>query len=218
MARKSKNQISIPKGQRIKNRFLQVETDYNILSQMTTQQKIEQAQALAKRANQRLKELEKHNLDNDTWAYGKAQKYLKQQDRTRFYGGKKYNSVHDLNRQLQELTYFINARSSTISGINAMNKQRYETFKKNHGNIDISHYKDFYDFLGSEQFKGLMKMLPSNEVMDDFAQALEQGTTLDEIEKQYAEYMNNDITFEKVQEKYNRAKWQLAQNGSGLLK
>ena len=61
-------------------------------------------------------------------------------------------------------------------------------------------------------------MLPSNEVMDDFAQALEQGTTLDEIEKQYAEYMNNDITFEKVQEKYNRAKWQLAQNGSGLLK
>lgn len=193
-------------------------TDYNVIKDMTREEKTQLAKQLAKRANVRLSTLEKHDLDNDTWAYGKASRYLRNQDRIRFYEGKKYNSERELNRQLQELTYFLNAKSSTIRGIKQMEKERYATFAKNH-ELDKSHMEDYYTFLQSEQFGLLRRTLDSETLFDDLSLALQQGVDLETLEKQYAEYTNTNITFEKVQEKYNRAEWQLAQtNGGKLLK
>ena len=208
-------------------------TDYNEIRKLSFNQKVELSKKLAKRANVRMKNLEVHNLDNDAWAYGKAKRYLsKQFGKQRFYEGKIFDSTSELNRHLQELTYFLNAKSSTIKGIKEMNQQRYETFAQNHNLVDklskqdkksrtetIKKYMNsFYEFLSSPQFKDMRKRLASDQLMDDFALALEQGYTLEEIQQQYFEEQTTEITFEKVQEKYNRAKWQLGQNGSELLK
>ena len=193
-------------------------TDYNIIKDMTREEKVDLSKRLAKRANVRLSALEQKNLDNDTWAYGKANRYLKGQDRTRFFEGKKFDSERELNRQLQELTYFLNAKSSTVRGIKQMEKERYNTFSKNH-NLGKKHMEDYYTFLQSEQFGLLRRTLDSESIFDDLALALQQGVDIETLEKQYAEYTNSNLTFEKVQEQYNRAKWQLAQtNGGNLLK
>jgi hypothetical protein len=222
-----------------------LETDYNVIRNMTRSEKIDLSKKLAKRANVRLTQLEKYDYANGTWAYGKAQKYLQTDNRNKFYEGKKFDSERELNRQLQELTYFINAKTSTIKGINEMNEQRYKTYAQSHNlnkenepqrtqfktkkeyNLARKNYisdiakkeQEYFDFLSSEQFGLLRRTLDSESVFDDFAEALRQGIPLDEIQRQYAEYTNNNITFEKVQEKYNRAKWQMAQtNGGNMLK
>lgn len=193
-------------------------TDYNIIKDMTRDEKTDLAKKLAKRANVRLSNLEKKGLDNDTWAYGKANRFLNRQDRTRFFEGKTYNSERELNRQLQELTYFLNAKSSTVRGIKQMEKERYATFSKNH-NLGKKHMEDYYTFLQSEQFGLLRRTLDSESLFDDLALALQQGVDIETLQQQYAEYTNSNITFEKVQEQYKRAKWQLAQtNGGNLLK
>lgn len=193
-------------------------TDYDVIKDMSQDEKIELVKKLSKRANVRLANLERNELDNDTWAYGKAKRFLNNQDRKRFYEGKKFNSLRELNRQLQEVTYFLNAKSSTIRGIKQMEKERYATFAKNH-DLDKTHMEDYYTFLQSEQFGLLRRTLDSETLFDDLALALQQGVDIKTLEEQYAEFTNTNITFEKVQEKYNRAEWQLAHsNGGKLLK
>lgn len=230
---------------------------YDEIRTMSKRNKIEIAQALSKRANTRLKSLEKNGYDKDTWAYGKAQRYISAQGRTnnRFYeGSKNYGDIDnervqgDLNRQIQEVLTFLNSTTSTKKGIDDMLQRRYETFSKNQNfeeKFNLSkpepkdyktkkdynqakkeylmevnkHYEQFYDFVKSKQLELMKKQGgDSSTYMEDFVRALQQGYSVNEIMEQYAEYTNTSITFDEVQEKYERAEWQLAKNGGQLFK
>ena len=222
--------------------------NYNELRKMSRTEKIETLQTLTKRANTRLATLEKKAKENngenirfinDKWAYGKVKKYTgtNKKGQVRFYRGKKYDSLQDINRALQEVTNFLNSKSSTIKGIKDAEKKRFDTFVANHKEIVESfaeqtgiekysnsytklmqqHADDFYKFMSDFGRSELFKLVDSNQVMDDFALALAQGQTIDEIEEEYQEFMTTEITFEQVAERHKRAKWQLSQNGGKLF-
>lgn len=226
-----------------------LDLNFDEVKNFSEHNKLELVKTLSKRANTRMKSLEKNEYDVKTWAYGKAQQYIKSQGRTnaRFYEGVKYDNERELNKQLMEVMTFLNARTSTVSGVNEMLKQRFETFSNNRDlkkELDFEeplrsdfktkkeynkakkdyllkfnkYYEDFYDFVKTKQLDLMKKQGgDSGTFMDDFAKALQQGFTVNEIMEQYAEYTNGNLTFDQVQEKYERAEWQLAKNGGKLF-
>lgn len=218
-------------GRRIKK---DVPTDYNIIRKMNVKDRINIAQTLAKRANVRMKTLSNSKY-KDNYMMKQVKHYLSQQGLNSFYQGKEYDSISKLNYALMQLTHFINAKTSTVRGNVELEKQRFKKFSENHKLIDklkklpenkglkrkevIEKYQDsFYEFLRSSQYKDLLTRYTSEDIMDDFALALMQGHTLEEISEQYLEeQVNEKMTFEQVAEKYHRAKWQLEEMGVDKL-
>ena len=221
-------------GRRVKRELI---TDYPTLLKMINNPNerevaIAIVRDLAKRANTRISTLEKAGYTNE-YALGKAKLYNEKQGRKNFYRGSKFDSIADLKALAMNVTYFLNAESSTLKGIKAINQRRYDTFAKNHGLIRIiqtktgqtreeviqEHKDAFYEFLKSNQFKDMRKRIASDQLLDDFALALMQGYSLEEIQEQYLEEHATEktLTIDKIAEKYNRAKWQLEKTNGGLL-
>lgn len=199
-----------------------VSTDYFEIIKMSKDDQIKTLQTLTKRANTRIRELEKKGHGNNPWALGKARSFLKAQGLDYFYQGKKYDDKKMLKRTIQEVTAFINAESSTVKGIKAIGKRRFDTFASQHDLIDslmannpklsrkevIEKYKDsYFEFLQSKQFQGMRSRIASDQLLDDFAEALKQGYTLKEIQEQYTLENKGELTIDQIQERFNRAPW-----------
>ena len=177
--------------------------DYETLKKMTYEDKVEQARKLSNIANSRMKTLEKNNVDY--YAIEKAKHFLNSMGRETFYTGHNYNSKKELRMTLQALTTFINSKSSTMRGLKEIRKERVTTFSQKFG-VDLTNKDDernFFEFLNSQQFLALSGFADSEDVVDDFAQALKQGYTSEEIHAQYQEFLINDMTFEQVAERRN---------------
>lgn len=158
---------------------------------------------LAKTANERLRKLEKAGIN--VWAYESALDYLSETDRRRFTAGKKSRSEKELRREFNKLLDFLTAESSTITGYKNIRERRIQalTDKLDTG---VSNKRAVYDFLSSEQFKSLRKYVDSNQVLEDFVEALNTGFSQSEIQKGYHEFLESrDMTFEQVEEKRIRS-------------
>lgn len=143
---------------------------------------------LAKQANQRLVRLEraKSTVTGESFAsYGAAQvysgEYLKKRGRRRFsevLQPKGYN-VNDLRREITVLQAFLNAKTSTVKGQREVERARIETFEKGkwgrsgkNRHIKFASNKEFYDFLNSETFNGLIRSgFTSEQIVDLYDQA-----------------------------------------------
>lgn len=79
--------------------------------------KIKEAQILSKRANTRLRALEKEGVDYG--AYGTAKHHLHNIGREYFYEGKKYDEL-DVDNELRNLVKFIQSKGSTLTGLTEM--------------------------------------------------------------------------------------------------
>lgn len=152
---------------------------------------------LSKVANQRLKTLEKS--DNKKFAYKNAMEWLNEKGRTRFYTGRKYKNTMEMREQLKVLTDFLNAKTSTLTGIKSIKNTRIETFEKKLG-MAIKSEKDFFDFLSSSQFKNMSRYADSDQIVEDFVSAMHDNFTVDEIRRAYIEFENSNLTFEQVAE------------------
>lgn len=183
-------------------------TNYEDLQKLEYDKKIQEYRKLAKRANVRLKAQEDKGLEG--YIYGQASFYNKDQqgrDKNRFYEGKNFKDETELNNALQQVSYFNNAKTSTISGIKKYNKNvkvKFEERFKNE-NIEIKDIKSFTQFLYSEQFKDLKKYVASDQLLTDFSKAMDDGATPQQIMADYEDFMNSDITFEQIAEQ--RALW-----------
>ena len=183
--------------------------DYKLLFQaikdLPEEQQQQEYYTLAKRANQRFRDIErKSHLKSG--AIDKARDFLKTNyDRTTFKQSTKLSGF-ELTENLKALEKFYTSKTATAKGIQALEKQRVKAF-------EIKGYKikdkdKFYQFLSSQQFKTLSKYADSEQVIQDFNRAIDDGFSLDEIMKGYDEFLNSDMTFEQVEER---------RNGKGLL-
>ena len=83
---------------------------------------------LAKRANQRMREIERVGY-TDAYVYATTMcGYLQPTERTRFYEGTRQMDLFTLREELNELRWFLNAKTSTVGGIRAFERKTSNQF------------------------------------------------------------------------------------------
>lgn len=157
---------------------------------------------LARVANQRLKELEKRG--ETRFAYSKAMEYLGENN-TFSYSMRQ--SARETRAEFNALLDFLTSKSSTYTGLqevfeNARNRIEKRIQKQMEDpEFKISRWNDFEEFLKSSEFKKLKSRVDSDQIFEDFAEALNEGEEYQDIIAGYGEYLDTEMTFEQVDEK-----------------
>lgn len=189
---------------------------------------------LAKRANQRLRQLEKDNLSDaskayhriELWAYNQNKEFITTTkdgkikfkttttNKVKNEKGKtvsKKRTTRQLQAEIKQLNIFLNARSSTVSGINSMYKQAFETFKKNTGYTGT--YKEYSEMMAediiswayrtyiSEIVTDIIKNLGIDSAKDFFKQARIKGWSQNEL---YNQAFGSNVTFESAKDIFDK--------------
>ena len=157
---------------------------------------------LARVANQRLKELEKRG--ETRFAYSKAMEYLGENNRFSY---SMRQSARETRAEFNALLDFLTSKSSTYTGLqevfeNARNRIEKRIQKQMEDpDFKISRWNDFEEFLKSSEFKKLKSRVDSDQIFEDFAEALNEGEEYQDIIAGYREYLDTEMTFEQVDEK-----------------
>ena len=178
---------------------------------MTYDQKINVLRKYGKMANSRLKTLE--DTGHTNFAYSVTANYLKRfdQGKIRFKTGD--NAIFSkmtesrLTRHVLEMLSFLNSKTSTLKGRETADIHRIMTLAYQF-NIPFERVDDFRAFLYSHQFDVLKGRDASNQVLEDFADALNQGMDIRQIKKYYQSYLNDEeMTLEQINEKFRGKRW-----------
>lgn len=147
---------------------------------------------LARRANSRLLRLEKKGLVG--WAYKPAVRYTQ-----KAYGTNRFSTRKEISddpfeviEEVEEIINFLNAESSTVTGVRNIESRITETFRKK--GLDVKNPKDFFDFLSSETYKQSEKNLSSEQIQELFDRAVGVGKTAMEIKQTLEDFNNKKIT------------------------
>lgn len=121
---------------------------------------------LAKRANQRMREIERAGY-TDAYVYATTMSgYLQPTERTRFYEGTRQMDLFTLKEELNELRWFLNAKTSTVGGIRAFERETSKQF------ANLKSFKEspdlFWKYMSSASVKHLKKMGYSSEELIEF--------------------------------------------------
>lgn len=152
---------------------------------------------LAKRANQRLVRLER--AGQTQYAYGIAKKYLQDIGRNRFAETEKRIknlSRSQLSSEINAAIEFLTAKTSTLSGIKAVQKSAVDRLRAMGYNIDNG---DFFAFLKSDEYKAALRKITSDEIMRQLDEALYTGVSLDTIIADYRDYLSGEKTFQEIE-------------------
>lgn len=152
---------------------------------------------LAKRANQRLVRLER--AGQTQYAYGIAKKYLQDIGRNRFAETEK--RIKNLSRaqitgEINAAIEFLTAKTSTLSGIKAVQKSAVDRLRAMGYNVDNG---DFFAFLKSDEYKAALRKITSDEIMRQLDEALYTGVSLDTIIADYRDYLSGEKTFQEIE-------------------
>lgn len=152
---------------------------------------------LAKRANQRLVRLER--AGQTQYAYGIARKYLQDIGRNRFAETEK--RIKNLSRaqltgEINAAIEFLTAKTSTLSGIKAVQKSAVDRLRAMGYNVDNG---DFFAFLKSDEYKAALRKITSDEIMRQLDEALYTGVSLDTIIADYRDYLSGEKTFQEIE-------------------
>ena len=146
---------------------------------------------LARRANSRLLRLEKRGLVG--WAYKPAVRYTQ-----KAYGSNRFSTRKEISddpfeviEEVEEIINFLNAESSTVTGVRNIESRITETFRKK--GLDVKNPKDFFDFLNSETYKQSEKNLSSEQIQELFDRAVGVGKTAMEIKQTLEDFNNKKI-------------------------
>ena len=152
---------------------------------------------LAKQANQRLVRLER--AGQTQYAYGIARKYLQDIGRNRFAETEK--RIKNLTRsqltgEINAAIEFLTAKTSTLSGIKAVQKSAVDRLRAMGYNVDNG---DFFAFLKSDEYKAALRKITSDEIMRQLDEALYNGVSLDTIIADYRDYLAGEKTFQEIE-------------------
>lgn len=156
---------------------------------------------LAKRANQRLREIERAGY-TDAYVYATTMSgYLQPTERTRFYEGTKQQDLFTLREELNELRWFLNAKTSTVGGIRAFERETSKQF------ANLPSFKKssdlFWKYMSSASVKHLKKMgYSSEELIEFYDYSTENRVGYDDIIKALRDFERNEI--DSWDELYNR--------------
>lgn len=129
------------------------------------------ASKLAKTANQRLRSLEKAGLQNASNAYRYIEKLHFDKDNataTDSKGRMKFNTNYrgltyqQIQHNIGEITRFLEAQTSTVSGVNTKYRKGFETYRERYG-ADIS-YAEFTDLMRNDTMKRLKGQFSSSVI------------------------------------------------------
>lgn len=121
---------------------------------------------LAKRANQRLRDIERAGY-TDAYVYASTMSgYLLPSGRTRFFEGTRNLDLRSLKTELDELRWFLNAKTSTVGGIRKFERQTSQKFAK----LGSFQKKPdlFWKYMSSASVKHLKKLGYSSEELIEF--------------------------------------------------
>ena len=178
---------------------------------MTYDQKINVLRKYGKMANSRLKTLE--DTGHTNFAYSVTANYLKRFDKGKIRFKTGDNAIFSkmtesrLTRHVLEMLSFLNSKTSTLKGRETADTHRIMTLAYQF-NIPYERVDDFRAFLYSHQFDVLKGRDASNQVLEDFADALNQGIDIKQIKKDYQSYLNDEeMTLEQINEKFRGKRW-----------
>lgn len=187
------------------------EIDFGIIKEMDEDQQAQIYYTLAKRANQRFRDIEgKSKLHS--FAVDKAKQYLRDTyGRDTFKQTKNLRGI-ELKENLKKLQEFYESKTSTAKGIKEVQKKREKALTETLPPEDKKKFKkmmkdtdrksEFYEFLRTRQFEHLRKnYVDSNQLIEDFTKASDEGFTIEEIMQQYEAFQNSEMTFEQVDER-----------------
>lgn len=165
------------------------------LDDMTIQEK-------AHMANQRIRNLRKAGVDY--YAVSDAEHYLDTMERNYFYEGKRYTNEQEKKRVEQVLDKFLSAKSSTLRGINKINRTRMKALKSHGIDIKETQITTFFDFLKTDAWKQATKYGDSGTLMDTLKQALDNGFTPQEIKESFEDFVkDDDVYIEDIRERFD---------------
>lgn len=170
------------------------------ITELSAQQLRSAWSQLARISNQRLTRLEQAGVTY--YAYERAKTYL-DKAHLQYFPTTPPESDAYLFNMAAEIQDFINSQTSTLSGINSLNRRRADAFRSQ--GFEVSNDALLGRFLASAQFKALSLLVPSEDIIEDFLIALDEGHSFDQILADYDEFINNtEMTFEQVREKRAR--------------
>lgn len=147
---------------------------------------------LAKRANQRMREIERAGY-TDAYVYATVMSgYLQPTERTRFYEGNREMDLFTLREELNELRWFLNGKTSTVGGIRKFERQTSEKFA---ALPSFQRSPDlFWKYMSSATVKHLKKMGYSSEELIEFYDfATENRVGYDQIMDALKEFEKGEI-------------------------
>ena len=147
---------------------------------------------LAKRANQRMRGIERAGY-TDAYVYATTMSgYLQPTERTRFYEGNREMDLFTLREELNELRWFLNAKTSTVGGIRAFERKTSRQF----ANLpSFQRSPDlFWKYMSSAVVKHLKKMGYSSEELIEFYDfATENKVGYDQIMRALEDFEKGEI-------------------------
>lgn len=159
---------------------------------------------LAKRANQRLRVLEKNKLTKN--AYRVAMRYTQQtRGKDRFSEAKMVKAdLKYLRQEILELERFLNSVTSTLSGYKELEKQRLKVFRD--FGLEVKDTQEFFDFLNSEIYKQLANKAISSDILQEFYDTVKskKEAKREEIQKALEKFREGNIdTIDELYEEFD---------------
>lgn len=159
---------------------------------------------LAKRANQRLRVLEKNKLTKN--AYRVATRYTQQtRGKDRFSEAKMVKAdMGYLKQEILELERFLNSVTSTLTGYKKLEQQRLKVFR-DYG-LKVKDTQEFFDFLDSEIYKQLANKAISSDILQEFYDTVKskKDAKKEEIQKALEKFREGNIdTIDELYEEFD---------------
>lgn len=166
----------------------------------------------AKRANQRMVELEKHGFDS-TAAYKRATDWLK--EKSKFSAGQRFSrskdmSAEDLKDQLVQEANFLRAQTSTRKGELERREHIFESLTTSNdkrgpvievpSGMDRDAFKQkFLDFLDDNAWDELKKHIYSQDILNEAGEAMAAGASIDDLTTALEEYKNGETNLDLLE-------------------
>ena len=166
---------------------------------------------IAKRANQRFKELEKHDMQ--TASYNIAKYYLQNESELssgETFSRKKTNDIDALGEDLKQASKFLRSQTSTVSGEKKRRKKIFHSLTKKGGALKIPEtikvpadfkgskneyfQNKFLEFLDNDVWKDIKKYIyaENTEVLAEAGEAIAKGAQIKDLEEAYYSYLEGE--------------------------
>ena len=148
---------------------------------------------MAKTANQRLRALEK--AGRDYWAYDRAILYTQRtRNRKRFSEAKNWTgSIESLKYEIQKLSDFLDAKTSTVKGSRAVESSIKNTLRNEYGWQSVDN-RSFYNLLQTNQYQQAANKYLSSEILIDYIdRRIERGDEESDIKEAIEKFNRDEI-------------------------
>ena len=205
------NSLSTLKGVKdtIKEKVEKKKIDFSDITKMSDKELIYLSQAEGKKGNRKLKKLEDNNCTIHAYQQARYINASEGREKNRFYTGTKFGTRKELEIHVKNVMKFNSYKSSTLKGYKEIQNTKLNIFRDKGINIknDNESEKEFLDFISSEQFKQFKKYMDSEQMMEDFVEARNNGISVEQINQAYEDYQNSKITYDVVQERLGNRPW-----------